>query len=489
MVSLLNRIGNVARFSYDALKPDKKRKSISSKVPREDAFAKGSKRRNLQANASDLSRNLALAGWMVRRHLDYVSQFAFYSRNQTGSDDAVGKDLDDQIQALMIEDSIPSRTDVANRFGREKMFRLAETRRVLDGDTYLLKLANMKLQGIGGDLVRDPTDKIEKTETWINGHNINKVGGTKEIAIYSRKRYEGVEFDRRISFSNVFHYGFFDRYASDQTRGISPMIAALNPLRDVYENFDFALAKSKISQLFAMAIMQDGPDSALPLDGATTQAPEDQDGDHVEDTDRGFESFVKSDLRFLDLNVGEKVEIIESKQPSGEFQNFTQLVIAVSLKALDIPFSFYDESFTNFFGSRAAWLHYERSCADKRADQIELRRQYTLWKLRGWIISGRLVLPAGLTIADIKFEWVPRGLPWFDPAKEVRGAVQSINAGLDNPQRICMSTGTDYFDNVDKIAAAQDYAASRGVEVSWEDSTPPPIEVTNVDNDNSQTKP
>jgi len=145
MVSLLNRIGNVARFSYDALKPDKKRKSISSKVPREDAFAKGSKRRNLQANASDLSRNLALAGWMVRRHLDYVSQFAFYSRNQTGSDDAVGKDLDDQIQALMIEDSIPSRTDVANRFGREKMFRLAETRRVLDGDTYLLKLANMKL--------------------------------------------------------------------------------------------------------------------------------------------------------------------------------------------------------------------------------------------------------------------------------------------------------------------------------------------------------
>jgi capsid protein len=137
------------------------------------------------------------------------------------------------------------------------------------------------------------------------------------------------------------------------------------------------------------------------------------------------------------------------------------------LKALDIPYSFYDESHTNFFGSRAAWMHYERSCKDKRGDQIEMRRQYTVWKLQGWIASGRLVLPAGVRLIDLVWEWVPLGMPWWDPAKEISGHVAAIKNALDTPQRICRSTGTDYFENVDDIAVATEYAKKAGVAVEF----------------------
>ena len=139
----------------------------------------------------------------------------------------------------------------------------------------------------------------------------------------------------------------------------------------------------------------------------------------------------------------------------------------VALKSLDIPFSFYDESHTNFFGSRAAWLHYERSCKDKRDDQIEMRRNYTQWKLQNWIASGRLVLPVSMRQTDIHFEWVPGGMAWWDPSKEINGHIAAIKAGLDTPQRICRATGTDYYDNVDAISKALQYASEKGVPVEF----------------------
>ena len=264
----------------------------------------------------------------------------------------------------------------------------------------------------------------------------------------------------------MIHYGFFERFAGDQVRGISPLVSALNPLRDVYENFEYALMKAKVSQLFAMAFYRDGDESPAYTSEDPHGAVGDDDGDG-EAEPQGYRVDFGSGPQLLDLDPGDRAEFLESKQPSSEFQQFTELVIQVALKALDIPFSFYDESHTNFFGSRAAWLHYERSCRDKRADQIEMRRQYTFWKLRLWIRDGRLTLPRDVQLSDIEFEWVPRGMPWWDPSKEIKGNISAVGAGLDNPERICRSTGTDVYDNIDRTARVMEYAASKGVPLSY----------------------
>ncbi len=470
-----NPVGGIGG-GYDTLEPNGRRKSISRRVVREDALTRGTKRDGLQANASDLARNLSLAGWMVRRHLDYVATFTFHGRNED-------QNLNLALENLMKTANRKTNADVAQKFTREKLFRLAETRRVLDGDTFLLKLSSMKMQGLQADLCRNP-ERPAKNETWINGVSIAKTAQALAFGVYDREGYQGTRFNRRVRARNMIHYGFFERYAQDQVRGVSPIVAALNPLRDTYENFDFALAKAKISQLFALAFYQEGDQSPLRIQNRPgTDEPADEDGDHVAE-ERGFYTFTKSDLMFTDLEPNEKVEILESKTPSRELQDFTQLVIMVALKALDIPYSFYDESHTNFFGSRAAWLHYERSCMDKRADQLEMRRDYTEWQLAGAVLDGSLVLPPGMTIQDLQWEWVPRGMPWWDPSKEINGHVQAIDGALDNPQRICTSTGTDFYDNVDKIAQAQEYAAAKGVDLSW-NPVPQPIQVVENDDRNA----
>ncbi len=472
-MSLQRRVASVFNalnpFSggYDAINPRGRRRATGNRTVREDAYLSGGRRGALQESSADLARNYSVCQWMVRRHLDYVSSFRFHVR--TGDDQ-----LDLDIERLMEEDSRAENFDVAGKFGREKFFRLVEARRVLDGDCLVVKLNDGRVQGIQADLIKTPTTNVLPDEQWIDGVLTSQVGRALGFGVRTREGLTGTKEDRRVNSTDAIHFGFFDRFAADQVRGISPIVSALNPLRDAYENFDYALAKSKVQQLFALALFRDAQEAAAPVDEDWTN---DQDGDGVADETKGTANEQPAEKRYkidfgkgpilLDLEPGDKAQFLESNSPSSEFQAFMQMVLQCALKALDIPYSFYSEDFTNFFGSRAAWLHYDRAAVDKRNDQIEMRRNWTIFKIRQWIRDGRLTLPSGWRISDVKFAWIPRGIQFWNPVQEIRGAVAGIAAGLDTPQRVCQASDSDFFDNVDQIAEAMAYAKEKGVPLDF----------------------
>ncbi|GAB5513510.1 phage portal protein [Rhodopirellula baltica] len=431
-------------FSYDALNPKGKRRATSTRTVREDFHTRGHRHTALQENADELCRNLSLAGFFVRKHCDYVASFAFHGRNDDDS-------LNNQIERLMEEDSTPDRMDVSGRFGREKMFRIAEQRRVIGGDTFLTKLSDGRLQGLQADLIKDPV-KVFPGEEWINGVLVSAAGRPLAYGVRSRRGYSDTFDDRRLPAKHVIPLGFYGKYASCQVRGVSPIVAALNPLRDVYEGVSLALQKSKVEQLFALSFFRDADESA----------------GNVKEEGHGYSTDFGDGGLVLDLEPGDRAEFLTSSNPSHQFQSFTAATIQIAMTALDLPMSVFDASHTNFYGSKAAFQHYERSCEDKRADQIKMRNDWTLWKLRLWIREGRLVLPSGITISDVRFEWVPRGLPFWDPAKEMKGHLAAIRAGLTSPQRVCRATGTEFHDNIDETAKAQEYARSKGVHVDFD---------------------
>lgn len=441
---------------YDAVNPRGKRRSPPANVVREDALLSQGRRTRLQTGAQDLARNFSIAGWMIRRHLDYVALFDFHARNETYGRFKASKkelhDLDKQIEQLMREDSRPRATDVAGRFSREKMFRLAETRRTTDGDVGLLMLADGRMQGIEADCIRNPTEADLRGSTfrgngdrteWVDGFRVAPGGRCLAAAVHRRGQGgHAYELQRIVPMRNMIHFGHFSRFASDQTRGVSPVVSSINPLRDVYEGIDYTLARMKVDQLFAMAVYRDAQESFGEIGE-----------DEPEDEEAGTAARYSVDFGrgpvFLDLDPGDRAEFLSSNNPSANVQTFNQAVIAIALKSLDIPYSFYDEAHTNFFGSRAAWMHYERSCIDKREDQISMRDEYTEFKLFTWIRQGRLVLPAGMTVADVEWEWVPRGMPWWDPSKEIEGDRKAVASGFDNPENICKRTGHgDVRDNI-----------------------------------------
>ena len=439
--------------AYDAVDGGKRRITVIGSHRSEDKLLNRDGRRRLAGNARDLVRNFSVVAWAVRRHLDYVTQFQFHGQT---NDKAFNKALEELVE----RDSRKDRFDAAGRHSLHAGIRLLEAHASIDGDAGFLKLSSGKVQGIEGDRVRNP-DKPVNLDDWDHGIQHDTAGKALAYAIHRRKNGTQLEYERTVPAANMLWHGAYGRF--DQIRGIGPITASLNFFRDVFENFDFALAKAKASMLMGIKINRSA--SASESGGQITGGT---DADGNEDKSDYDVDFGKGPV-LIDMDPGDDMSVIESTTPSTQFQSFTELVMMAALKGLDIPFSFYDESHTNFFGSKGAWFHYERSCKTKRDALAELLDAWTLWRLQLRILSGDLKLPSGKILSDMDWLWVPRGTPWWDPSKEVIGDLRAIAAGLDNPQRICREKDRgDFYDNIDKRAEAEAYAKSKGVTLSFD---------------------
>lgn len=441
--------------TYDAVHAKNKRSAPTGILRSEDAELTDLDRKKLVSASRTLHRNFSLAAWMIRRHLDYVSTFTFQAK--TGNDE-----LDDSLERLVRWWSFPANCDVTGRFSLAKIVRLAEMRRVVDGDMGLLKLSDGRLQPIEGDRIRTAIGGLPEgwnVADFLHGVYTNKAGRPLNYCICKRGDTRAVggypsqfTFERIVSARNLYHFGYFDRF--DQVRGISPLACAVNTLRDTYEGFDYALAKMKVSQLFGLVFYREAAEEVLPIV---------EDETEVEDGGNRYKANPAKGPMVLDLDPGDRAEFLESKTPSTEFQAFSETMIGVALKSLDIPYSFYSENFTNYSGARQALLQYELSAKIKRQEVQAMLDSLTAWRISLWIQDGVL---SGVDMQDVRWEWVPAGIPWIDPLKEIKADIEAIGAGLTSRQRRCKERGVDFFEIVDELATENDYLASKGVSAS-----------------------
>ena len=446
----------VSSGGYEAIQDRGKRKASKSRVTHEGHVLRNRDREKLLATTQDAVRNFSIASWVVRKHLDYVTEFNFQMR----TDD---QQFNDAIEAMIREKSKKENCDVAARHPLRRQCRMSEARRVIDGDIGVEKVSKLGqrralLNYIEGDRIYDQPPGAGKDEHWINGVMIQRTGRSLKYAIWNRdKRGNRKEFAKTISAKNMYLHGYFDTtHRFDQVRGISPLSSALNTIRDISEGFDLSLMRIKVAQMFGLKITQ--PVDGLPSPDATTT--EDSDDDNVPDTVN-----LEGGPFQLELAPGEDAQFLDTGTPAIETTEFLKLMIHVALKAIDLPFSFFDESHTNFFGSRGALLHYLRSCHHKIADNQDLLNWITRFWLGVWISEGDVVLPSAVRFEDLKWEWVPVGVPWWDPSKEVRGNVEACSAHMDNYERVCRSNGTDVYDNIRINARVARAAEAAGVPI------------------------
>lgn len=434
------------QFGYDATEDKKRRRLVSSVSRSEDRELDTARRKQLQASARDLPRNFAIAAWAIRKHLDFVSRFNFDC--STGD-----TNFDDTLESLMAEFSEAENFDIQGRHDRDRWLRIFEARACVDGDVLGVMLKSGHLQAIESDRIKsrygwDADDSV------VHGVRLDAAGRARSYQIHRRLPFGSMEYEREVAAENCLFHGYFDRF--DQVRGISPLAPGLNSLQDVYENFDYALAKAKVSQLFGIAFTRDADEAPAPV----TEDVDDEDSD---EGPRYSINFGRGPVT-LDLEPGDKAEILESKQPSHEFREFTLAMIMVALKSLDIPFCFYDESHTNYYGSRAAVVLYIAACDHKRKQLHRMLRQMTIWKVRQWVTQGRLVLPAGMKPETIPCTWTHAGIPWWDPSKEVNADLQAVKAGLRSRREIRKERfGDDWFKVAEDLREEELYAEQLGL--------------------------
>ena len=467
----------VASYGYDATDDRGRRKPAPSTTYAEDEHADRRKRTILSASARDMARNFAIAAWAIRKHLDYVSDFTF----QAKTDDA---GFNVELESYMASAMRPMRFDAAQRHNFRRAVRIAEACAVKDGDINWLKIAppapsflRGTVQAIEGDRIQIPQSDIPENsdkESWVNGVRIGPNGESAAYAICKRDGSQ-MKLERIVSARSMITRGFYDRY--DQVRGISPIASGLNWFKDTYEGFEYSIAKLKVGQLFGLQVFRNADDALM--GAGTAYAETDADGDGQ--ADAGYAVDFNRGPFMLDMEPGDKAEILESRTPSTETVDFLKLMVHVALKALDIPYSFFDESFTNFYGSRGGLIQYLKSCTSKIADLQEFQDSWAIWRLGLAVADGDVTLPSGRDFNWLNWEFVPAGVPWWDPVKEVNGNRLAVASGFTSPQRVCREVGTDFETNIRERAEAERIATDAGVTLDFGIVAPQQVEVTNAD--------
>lgn len=463
-----------ASSGYEAIESNGRRRQVSSRIQSEDKVLNTQRRRALNANAMDLQRNVGIAGWAIRQHLNYVALFDFYACTKD-------RGLNADLTALMARDSKADQCDIGGRHPWTRLRRLAEVRKTLDGDCGIIKLRSGHLQGIESNQIVDPGMKFPNSR-WVQGCLLG--AGNRAKAYNVRETIEGQgganKRDRMVSADNMFLFGAFEgRF--DQVRGISAFAAAMNEFRDLAEALDYARAKVKVEQLFALAIERDAEpeSSAGSAMGRRVDGSDEDDSVEVDETTTAQVDFGRGPVQ-LNLDPGEKAKFLAGANPSSQTQEFLRLSIHLALLSLDIPMNFFDPQYVNMSGGRTSWNQYERSCVAKRDDQLALHDWYTNFRLARWLLpksvggTGELVLPRSTSVSDLRNEWVPRGVPWWKPAEELDAELRSVAAGLDTPQRICRRHNLgDFESNLDEIQAAIKAAEERGIQLQFGGSQSP----------------
>lgn len=433
-----------SRFGYDAVESDGRRRPPRSDTRSEDKILPSSKRKKMVGTARDVIRNYCTAAWMVRCHLDYVSKFSFQSR--TG-DDA----LDEAIERLICEASLPGNFEVSGRFDRNMGTRISEARRVLDGDIFWGKLSSGRVQLIEGDRVRNHgTLPSPWTSADFCEGIATTAGGRLRAVLVCKRAASGYEFERIIPARHVWQHAYWDTtYRVDQVRGITPIAPALNTLQDVYEGMSLAMAKAKVAQMFGLVFYrqaveeQEGwAENRTATNDADGDGLDDETGETAEDGDRYEVDPGKGPFK-LELDAGERAEFLSTNTPESELLAFLQFSTDLALKSLDIPYSFYDATKVNYYGRKADIQQYENSAATKRGSNQQLLRAWAKWRLRSFILSGRLELPGAMILADVESEWVPCGMPWVDKLRDMKADQLALNSNLDSEVRIARRSGQD----------------------------------------------
>lgn len=447
--SRANILGGKQKFAYRALEQSTARRQLPYAVVSADKeFNKGT--RQLAWNSAlDLEQNLTLAGFMVRTHLNFVSSFSFQARTpDTAFNSALEKWLQDRARKHTV--------DVCRRMSLSTLIRTFAGLKVWFGDAALLKVKDGKLQLLEAWQIAKADDAPAGVND--NGLVLDENGAADRYAIAVKDDNGTVTHKRLVRWQDVEFDGYFTR--ANQTRGVSPLMPAINHARDYADAVNFHLIKSKIAAMFGMVIMRDH----------TKNGRHDFNTADVNDTD---ELAAKAPLRYelkpgikLEIEKDEKAEFLESKTPPAEFIAFGKMLCRLIMAAIDMPYSVFDSDGATYSSMRADWNRYRLSAIEEREKNRATLDNCTEHIIRAGIADGSLVPPAGMTFAEIDWEWVPLGTFILDLSKELDAIIKKIGAGLQTRADACKELGTgDFADIADRLGKEEALLREKGVTV------------------------
>ena len=306
----------------------------------------------------------------------------------------------------------------------------------------------------------DGYDKKAKNGNAImNGVEID--AGGKVTAYYICSNFPGEHSDRVAKWTriekrgkqtgnlNILHMFSADR--AEQYRGVpflAPVIAALKQLT---RYTDAEIMAAVINSMFTLFICTDSGEDLSGFEGV------DEEWAGVGRNQGIGEEEVKLGSGIINfLKTGEKIEAVESKHPSQNYEQFVSAFVTMIGSALEISPEILMKKFSNnFSASKGALNETWRSFSMRRKWFVNdfCQAVYEIW-LAEAVGIGRISAPGFFTDPLIRkaytnATWTGPAQGCLNPVQEVNAAVTRIKEGLSTREDECAAiNGSDYNDNV-----------------------------------------
>ena len=307
----------------------------------------------------------------------------------------------------------------------------------------------------------DGFDKKEKNgNTIMNGVEIDKDG--KVIAYHICSNFPG-EYEaqtpkwtrvekrgKKTGNPNILHLFNADR--AEQYRGVPFLAPVITAIKQLTRYTEAEIMAAVINSMFALFVSTETGNDIEGFGGV-----DEEEGKGISTTVSDGEDEIKLGSGTINfLKEGEKVEAIESKHPSGNYEGFVNAFTMMIGAALEISPEVLSKKFSNnFSASKGALNETWRSFTMRRkwfADDF-CQQVYNLWFAEA-VSKGRINAPGFFTDPLIRkaytnATWTGPAQGCLNPVQEVGAAVTRINNGLSTHEDECAAmNGTDYDDNV-----------------------------------------
>lgn len=295
----------------------------------------------------------------------------------------------------------------------------------------------------------NPGKKIPFAIQIVDPLNLN---GFKQLYKNSMTQ-NGIEFD--TSTGKVLAYHFSDSYGNffsvdagsiihsfdtiqpGQVRGISPFVSCvmlIDQLRQAIDNEQFAaLMASKF-----VAMIQSDEATGLQKANSTSSIGLDK-----------FEEVSKGIIQYL--TKSENFSIVNNNRPGDNFIPFVKMILQGFAADSGLPYpmisgSYEDMNYTTLRAARSDLEQWLTPVISRHIRQVEEPILERFWDAA--VLNGILPVSKKEYLDDkqkfLAAEWQVPGLPPVDSLKEVRAAVESVEAGILSPQEFCREWGVEF---------------------------------------------
>ena len=438
-------------------------------------------RRQLSWNTTlDLLQNLDLIGWMMRQHLAYTALFTVATRT-----------LDVQYNREWREwfrlRTMKKKVDVQRRFSLSDMMINFGGLQILHGYAPILKVKDGKLQLFEAwNMARGAGVEVDEKRLGVTVNSDGVVldeNGAIDFVALATGPSTGELVHRYLAYHDeVILDGFTERASG--TLWESPLMSVLNKARDYLDTDEFQLLKAKLHAMFVVhRILKPETEggAGFPtrqgtwgLPSGSTEPPTDGINDQpITPPNPAIPAPPPlSEIRPNTMVTGEpgdKIEFLESRTPSHEYQAFTQKLCGDLCSVMDIPLTFKYSHLGTYSSLKADAVRYSQSLTvqQQRAKNAASTREAIVHIMRDGVAKRDMPMWKGkYTVDTLPLSLVGRA-PWMlDPAKEMPMLLSQLSACLTDWESTCDLLGTDFYDTVDRQAEQRAYAAKRGVRIN-----------------------